>query len=215
MFWSGLKAFKELFPEGGGAERDLYVSQNAEYLCLWVLKIIWDEVWVGKLEELNNAFAGLVRMAFLVAAASTGWGSSCHLLARPEEFLLSIQNTTWPHRWCCLKCRDIQKHSAVVKAVSCQWSQVLWSGKAKGFLNAWAVFLWMFCSSLLIGVGAEEMREIKEKLNIYMYTCPHAPLIEHSSTTNHQAGKVLMPLTACREEERAGFVPTPKSLCCG
>lgn len=63
----------------------------------------------------------------------------------------------------------------------------------------------MLCASFLIGVGTEGMREIKEKLNIYTYTCPYVPLSEHSSPTNHQAGTVLMPLTSHWEEERAGI----------
>lgn len=47
----------------------------------------------------------------------------------------------------------------------------------------------MYYFHLLICVATEEMREIKEKLDVCMYTHPHAPLVEHSSTTSFQAGK--------------------------
>lgn len=47
----------------------------------------------------------------------------------------------------------------------------------------------MYRFNLLIGVATGEMREIKEKLNLYVYTHPHAPVVEYLSPTDSQAGK--------------------------
>lgn len=41
--------------------------------------------------------------------------------------------------------------------------------RQKVFLNAWDAFLWTYYFKLLIWISAEEMREIKEKLNVYMF----------------------------------------------